>query len=169
MTMTWQDKAEELRQRGYLLEIYALSKDDDNRWLAKVADCGGRHAMTIEAAIEQVYEWARTEWERDDMQEKEYMSRKGGEIVYENVAIWDKSLTFLHRTNNYGYVYDSITIMSEEFKYKCAKCDKKFDAKPTHGDKITCSKCDASYQFFGAGHARVKDDTRREVEKVLGL
>jgi serine/threonine-protein kinase RIO1 len=59
---TWQDKAEELRERGYMLNIYAMAELDGNKWVASIEGEGRRYSLTIENAIEQVYEWVAKEW-----------------------------------------------------------------------------------------------------------
>jgi hypothetical protein len=55
--ITWQEKAEWLRENGYLLQIYALAEDSEDNWMACVGGEGRRYAKTIEVAIEQVYDW----------------------------------------------------------------------------------------------------------------
>ena len=54
--MTWQEKAEWLRVHGYYLSIYALEAHS-SKWVASIEGEGTRYDMTIEGAIEQVYEW----------------------------------------------------------------------------------------------------------------
>ena len=65
--LTWEGKAEWLRSNGYGLTIEALGNlgtDDDSdgdKWMACIAGEGRRYALTIGAAVEQVFEWVTAE------------------------------------------------------------------------------------------------------------
>lgn len=88
-------------------------------------------------------------------------------VLFEGVNIWDKSLDIYHTTDIQGH--NDIMIVDCNFEYRCPKCNIEFNPKPTHGDKIVCRGCGASYEFSGACHPEPTGDTRKEVEKVLGL
>jgi hypothetical protein len=63
-TFTWEEKAEELRRKGYhlIIEEYGggmqpNDEGDNDRWVASIDGEGRRYASTIQGAVEAMYKW----------------------------------------------------------------------------------------------------------------
>ncbi len=57
-------------------------------------------------------------------------------------------------------------LIRNNFEHFCPKCTTPYP-EPSHGDELTCSKCYASYEFFGALHPNPIGETRNEVDKIM--
>jgi hypothetical protein len=82
---------------------------------------------------------------------------------YEGIDIWGKKLAFIHHVDNSEF--DNILVYRTSTK--CPKCEALFNSVPYHGSEITCSKCKAQFQFFGALYPSPIGETRKEVERAL--